>query len=201
VTCAPAARRVAIFVASTGAFVAFASRARRGTVSVGEERVFRAVNNLSPALRTPVWLVMQAGSLPAVPVVAAAVLRRHRPIAFALAVDGTAVWAFCKLVKRLVNRGRPADHLDDVVIRGAPQRGGGFPSGHAAVATTLTAIGRCALPSPASRIAWGIPALVCCARQYVGAHLPLDVVGGAALGLSAGTLANLALDMSRAVPA
>jgi membrane-associated phospholipid phosphatase len=28
---------------------------------------------------------------------------------------------------------------------------------------------------------------VCVARVYVGAHLPLDVVGGAALGLAAGT--------------
>jgi membrane-associated phospholipid phosphatase len=178
-----------------------ARRTKHGAVSAGEERVFHAVNNLSSAMHVPAWLVMQAGSLPAVPVVAAAALPRRRAIAIALAVDGTAVWAFCKLVKRLVNRGRPADHLDDVVIRGAAQRGGGFPSGHVAVATTLTTIGRCALPSPASHIAWGIPALVCCARQYVGAHLPLDVVGGAALGLSAGTLANLALDMSRAVPA
>jgi membrane-associated phospholipid phosphatase len=201
VTCAPAARRVAVFVASTGAFVMLARRAKRGTVSAAEERVFHAVNKLGPALRTPAWLVMQAGSLPAVPVVAAVAFPRRRAIAFALAVDGTAVWALCKVLKRLVTRGRPADHLDGVVIRGAPQRGGGFPSGHAAVATTLTTIGRRALPSPASHIAWGIPALVFCARQYVGAHLPLDVVGGAALGLSAGTLANLALDMSRAVPA
>jgi membrane-associated phospholipid phosphatase len=35
---------------------------------------------------------------------------------------------------------------------------------------------------------------VCAARQYVGAHLPLDVAGGAAFGLSAGTLANMAID-------
>ncbi len=193
-------RGVAVLVASSVAFVILACKAKRGTVSAGEERVFRAVNKLSPAMRTPAWLVMQAGSLPAVPVVAAVAFRRHRMIALALAVDGTVVWAFCKLVKRVVSRGRPADHLDDVVIRGAAQRGGGFPSGHAAVATTLAIIGRRALPSPASQIAWGVPAMVCCARQYVGAHLPLDVVGGVAFGLAAGTVANLAIDVSGGVP-
>jgi membrane-associated phospholipid phosphatase len=31
-------------------------------------------------------------------------------------------------------------------------------------------------------------------RQYVGAHLPLDVAGGAALGIAAGAITNLALD-------
>jgi undecaprenyl-diphosphatase len=35
--------------------------------------------------------------------------------------------------------------------------------------------------------------LVCLARVYVGAHLPLDVVGGAALGLAIGGLVRLVL--------
>jgi membrane-associated phospholipid phosphatase len=140
---------------------------------------------------------MQAGSLPAVAVVSAAALPRRRATAVALAVDGTAVWAMCKLIKRVVRRGRPADHLDDVSIHGAAQRGGGFPSGHAAVATTLAAVVSRVLPKPLARVAWGVAALVCGTRQYVGAHLPLDVVGGAALGLAAGGVANLALDAGR----
>ncbi len=163
-------------------------------MSAGEERVFRAVNTLSPALRNPAWVVMQAGSLPAVGVVSAVALPRHRAAALALAVDGTAVWALCKLIKRVVRRGRPADHLEDVAIHGAAQRGGGFPSGHAAVATTLAAVGGGLLPRPAATIAWGTAAVVCGTRQYVGAHLPLDVVGGAALGLAVGNVANLAVD-------
>jgi undecaprenyl-diphosphatase len=31
------------------------------------------------------------------------------------------------------------------------------------------------------------------ARMYVGAHLPLDVVGGSALGLAIGSAVNLAI--------
>lgn len=190
------APRISVFVASSAVFALLACRAARGTVSAGEERVFRAINTLSPTLRIPAWIVMQAGSLPAVPVVAAAALTRRRATAVGLAVDGTAVWALCKLVKRVVKRGRPSHHLDDVVIYGAVQRGGGFPSGHAAVATTLVVIGRRVLPRRAAQLAWGTAALVGGARQYVGAHLPLDVAGGAALGVSAGTLANLAIDVA-----
>jgi membrane-associated phospholipid phosphatase len=182
-----------VCVGSTVAFALFARWASLGTVSAGEERIFRAVNGLSPALHIPAWLVMQAGSLPAVPVIAALTLRRQHATTLALVLDGTAVWGLCKLVKHVVKRGRPVDHLDNVMTRGAAQRGGGFPSGHTAVATTLTAVGGHLLSQRAARVVWAIPILVGGARQYVGAHLPLDVVGGAALGLSAGTLANRVL--------
>ncbi|HYZ46455.1 MAG TPA: hypothetical protein VE712_02200 [Actinomycetota bacterium] len=33
--------------------------------------------------------------------------------------------------------------------------------------------------------------IVCIGRMYVGAHTPLDLIGGAALGASAGLVANL----------
>jgi undecaprenyl-diphosphatase len=170
--------------------------AARGTISATEERWFRAINNLSPALRAPVWLVMQAGSLAAVPVTAAVVSRRHKPTAVAMAIAGTGAWALSKLVKRVIKRGRPADRLEDVVIHGAAQSGSGFPSGHAAVAISLTAIGSRVLPKAAARIVWVVPFLVGAGRQYVGAHLPLDVAGGAAMGLSLGSLTNLALDVA-----
>jgi undecaprenyl-diphosphatase len=187
-------RQAAVLVGGSAAFFHLALRAQRGTVSAGEERVFRTINKLPAAMHAPVWVVMQAGSLSAVPVVAAAAFRKSRPAALALAIDGTAVWALCKIVKRVIKRGRPADCLDSVVVAGNVQRGHGFPSGHAAVATTLAAIGTRLLPGRAARIAWAVPVVVGAGRQYVGAHLPLDVAGGAALGLSAGAVTNLVLD-------
>src|SRR5918999_2569330 len=45
----------------------------------------------------------------------------------------------------------------------------------------------------ARRIAWAVAFAVCLSRLYVGAHLPLDVVGGAALGWAAGAFVHLLL--------
>ena len=186
------ARRVAA-LASPVAFVFLARRASLGTVSAPEQRIFRFVNKRRPVPQWLVWVVMQSGSLAAVPITAALALRKDRATALALAIDGTAVWALCKLIKRVVKRGRPAECLDDVVVIGKSQRGRGFPSGHAAVATTLTVVGARLLPRPASQLVWAVPVLVGAGRQVVGAHLPLDVVGGAALGVTAGSIANIAL--------
>jgi undecaprenyl-diphosphatase len=175
-------------------FLVLSLRAAHGTVSDDEERLFRAFNKMNRALRGPVWVVMQAGSLSAVPVTAAIAMRKSPRTAVALAIDGTAVWALSKVIKRVIKRGRPADCLDDVVVSGNAQRGHGFPSGHAAVATTLAMVGTRLLSRRAARVAWAVPVLVGVGRQFVGAHLPLDVAGGAALGATAGALTNLVLD-------
>jgi len=87
-------------------------------------------------------------------------------------------------VKRIVGRGRPATLLTDLRVRGRGPSGGGFPSGHAAVATALAA-SAFARSRPAARLSLtGLAAIVGVARVYVGAHLPLDVLGGAALGVT-----------------
>ena len=41
----------------------------------------------------------------------------------------------------------------------------------------------------------GLATFVSFARVYVGAHLPLDVAGGACLGVAIGSAVNLALGM------
>ena len=73
-------------------------------------------------------------------------------------------------------------------------------TGHAAVAVAL---GVGALPrlSPAGRvlILSAIP-LVGLTRIYVGAHLPLDVAGGVALGLAVEAAAGLVISRMRTPP-
>jgi undecaprenyl-diphosphatase len=187
-------RREWVAVAGTAGFVILARKAAEGTVVPFEERAFRTINRITSRIRVPVWAVMQGGSLAAVPVAAWATHKRSRSTATGVAVAGTAVWALSKVTKKVVRRGRPDDHLDRVMVRGATQRGLGFPSGHTAVATVLAAVAGRVLPTGKARLAWLGATVVGGTRQYVGAHLPLDVAGGAALGIAAGAITNLALD-------
>jgi membrane-associated phospholipid phosphatase len=156
-----------------------------------ERDVFRAVNDLPDALHPPVYGAMQAGSLAGAWVAAGgAWASGHSKLARALAAAGTGVWAGAKLVKWRVGRGRPARHVEDVRIRGNEQSGLGYPSGHAAVAFCLAAIAHAEIPPRVRPGVWALAATVGLARIYVGAHLPLDVVGGAALGLTVGAITS-----------
>jgi undecaprenyl-diphosphatase len=92
------------------------------------------------------------------------------------------------LVKEFVQRGRPQTLLPDVNILGEPARGLGYVSGHSAVAVALATVSSPYLGRRARRVAWILAGCVCLARMYVGAHLPFDVIGGAALGWAAGSL-------------
>jgi undecaprenyl-diphosphatase len=59
-----------------------------------------------------------------------------------------------------------------------------------AAATAALVVPR--LPPPWGALAGGWALAVGPLRTYVGAHLPLDVVGGAALGVAIGTAARIA---------
>ena len=163
-------------------------RAHSHDVSEGEERVFRTFNGAPDVLAPFLWPVMQMGSLAAVYVVAAEQYRREGPTeAIAFAATGTAVWSGIKLIKPVIGRGRPADHLERVRVRGHRQSGLGYPSGHAAVSLTIAL--SASMNARERRLAVLGAAVTAASRMYVGAHLPLDVVGGAAAGWLVGAMA------------
>lgn len=198
----PAARhrgaRLVVAVVVALATVGSVRSARGGEVGDCEERIFRWFNRRGDGVAGPLWMLMQAGSLGAVYALAGEAARRGRPKSAALvAVYGTGAWAGVKLVKPGVRRGRPADHLDDVVVRGERQRGLGYPSGHAAVAMTVGLMAPRAVgfdDRPEHHLAaLGLAAATGATRMYVGAHLPLDVVGGIAIGVGAGRLGTALL--------
>ena len=190
-TLRPPSPATALSAAAGVALVASARLARAGDVGRPESAVFRAVNRAPESLRAPVWVVMQSGSLAAVFVTGAALGRMGRTHAAAVAaVAGTAVWGGVKLIKPLVGRERPADLLPDVRVRGLVQSGLGYPSGHAAVATTLACVVLTPVLPTGRLVPLGVGGLVGGTRIYVGAHLPLDVVGGIAIGVLGGCVAG-----------
>lgn len=171
--------------AGAAAVLVTAMVARRHRVSPCEARTFRAVNGLPDSIYVPTWVVMQLGTLGAAPAAAGvAWLAGEGDLAVRLLAGGAGTWALSKLVKRVVRRPRPDVLLAGARCRGRQAAGLGYLSGHAGVAVAL---GGGVLPhlGPAGRtLALAAIPVVGLSRIYVGAHLPLDVAGGAALGLA-----------------
>jgi membrane-associated phospholipid phosphatase len=185
---------VLLLLVGSGVLVLAALPVDAGSVSEAEAAVFRVLNATTVLPFAVVWVVMQLGNVVVVPVSAgvAAALRRWW-LAGELLIAGLGAYVLAKVVKGLVTRGRPDAVLDDVVLRGAAAVGRGFVSGHAA---TLAALAAVAWPwlGRRGRVAVAVlVTVVCLTRVYVGAHLPLDVLGGAGLGLAVAGLVRLLL--------
>jgi membrane-associated phospholipid phosphatase len=193
---------VVLVVAGAVVLVASALLARRGTYH-WEGVIFQAINDLPGWFRPGLWLLNQYGTAVTIPVATgvALIFRRWR-MAAAMAISGAAVYWLAKVIKDYVERGRPAALLDGVVERETFfVRSLGYPSGHAAVAWAITIIVLAYLGRP-----WRIAAVVLAVavpliRMYVAAHLPLDLIGGAALGVTVASAANLVLGVPVRQPA
>lgn len=154
-----------------------------------ERSAFRVVNGVPGIPFALVWPIMQLGNVVVIPIAAVvALIARRLRLAAGLLVGGALAYVGAKAVKRFVTRGRPAALVSDVEIHGAAAHGLGFVSGHAAVVVALAVIAFPYLGRRGRWVAGALAAIVCLARVYVGAHLPLDVIGGAALGLAVGAL-------------
>jgi undecaprenyl-diphosphatase len=176
-----------------GVFALCAFVVRDGTVGDLETRVFRGINelpdSLSPAMRGAQLLgVLVVGPLVAV---GALVLRRPRlALAALLVTAGKLVTE--RLVWELVQRSRPGTSIPGAVVRGdTPAAGISFVSGHVMLTTALAWVVTPYLRGPWRAVPWAIAGVVAFARVYLGAHAPLDVLGGIALGVTLGGVANL----------
>lgn len=168
--------------------------ARSGTYQL-EIVVFSAVNSLPGDFRRFLWVLNQYGTAVTIPVATAvALLFRRWMLAASLAISGVGVYLLAKVIKEYVGRGRPGALVEGVVARESFAQGSlGYPSGHAAVAWAITLI-----LLPRVRRPWQIAAIAMAivvpfVRMYVAAHLPLDLIGGAALGATVASAANLLL--------
>ena len=159
-----------------------------------EVELFRAVNTLPALLFIPIWTLMQFGQLLAVPAtMIAALLTRRIRLAVDLGSAGVAAYVLAKVVKEAIPRARPGELIENLILRSAPGVGNGYVAGHAATAVALATVASPYLGKRSRIIAWIIAGVVCLGRIYVGAHLPLDVAGGAALGWAIGSLVHTIL--------
>jgi len=175
-----------------------AALASASTVSRLEVQVFRWLNQGPDIFGRPVWFMMQLGSVVGgllAAVVLLAVTRQPRG-ALAGAIAVVAAWLAAKVIKALVDRGRPADYLADVHTRFEPLGyGQGYPSGHTAVAFALATVIAGSLRGWWRGVPFVVATVVAFGRVYFGAHFPLDVVGGAAIGVAIGALTRQALHL------
>jgi membrane-associated phospholipid phosphatase len=173
--------------------VGTAVEARRGHPD-WERRIYRSINDAPDELAPVAWLPMQAGSLSAPFVLAGWSYWRTRDLdpAVAYAASGFATWLAAKGVKMVIGRGRPHDHDPTTNLRLATRTDGslGYVSGHAAVASTIATVMGSGRPTSIAAVLQASALFVGITRIYAGAHLPLDVVGGAALGILVGEATN-----------
>jgi undecaprenyl-diphosphatase len=191
-------RDVVVLVASLAVFAVCAVIAADGRVGPIERALFHAVNGLPDWLYQPMLLFQYLGvlAMPLVVALGALVFRRWR-LAAALVLVVPLKLATERLVKLLVQRERPGTTVGDAVLRGVHPAGLSFVSGHAIITFAIAGLLALVLPRRWAVVAFVLATLNAVARVYLGAHNPLDVVGGAAVGLAIAATLDLVLDVAR----
>ena len=174
--------------------------ASNGKVAGWEQAIFHGINGLPDWLRPAMWVFQLAGLLlvPLVVAVGALAFRRYRLAIALLAFIPLKLLIEKGVVKNLVERERPATticHLDLSCghFRDVPLESLSFVSGHAIISWGVATLLYPYLPGRWRWLPFLIATLNAIARVYLGAHNPLDVIGGAGIGVALGGLLTMAI--------
>jgi undecaprenyl-diphosphatase len=187
-----------VIVASLTVFAICAVVVADGQVGPVERAAFHAINGLPAWLYQPMLLFQYLGvlAMPLIVAVGALAFRRWR-LAAALVLVVPLKLALERVVKLLVQRERPGTTVPDAILRGVHPAGLSFVSGHAIITFAIAGLLALVLPRRWAVLAFVLASLNAVARVYLGAHNPLDVVGGAAIGLAIAAAFDLVLDVAR----
>lgn len=170
-------------VAAAGIFVLSVILSRPENISYAELSLFNYFYELPKLFFWPLLVITQLGSMIVLLVIAAAFLIRKRfHIGLRLLLTGSLAYLLSGVAKDLWGRGRPFDLLDNITSLDLVVRGSGFPSGHVALATALALTLGHYLPKKYYWLVFFIIGGVSLSRIYLGVHLPLDLLGGFAIG-------------------
>jgi membrane-associated phospholipid phosphatase len=167
-----------------------------GTVGDVERSAFHAINDLPGWLYPLLWPFQQFGNLLVALVIGIVVALALRQWWVAVAVAAAVVLKLLgeQAVKEVVQRSRPGSTIGEVTMRGdVSAHGLSFVSGHAVIVTAVAGLLTPILPRAWRWVPWAIVVLNGITRIYVGAHNPLDIVGGIGLGLVIAGLLNAVL--------
>jgi membrane-associated phospholipid phosphatase len=176
--------------------------ARDGTVGSAERSVFHAINDLPEWLYPILWPWQQFGNVLIALVVGVGIALALRQRWVAVAMFGAVVLKLLgeRVVKEIVQRSRPGTSIGDITRRGdVSLHGLSFVSGHAVIVTAVAGLLAPILPGRWKYVPWVFVVLNGITRIYVGAHNPLDVVGGVGVGLVIAGLLNALLVGSGAI--
>jgi undecaprenyl-diphosphatase len=191
-------RDLVVLATSLAVFAGCALLVADGRVGSVERGAFHAVNGLPEGLYGPMLLFQYLGvlAMPLVVAVGALAFRRWR-LAAALVLVVPLKLALERVVKLLVQRERPGTTVADAILRGVHPAGLSFVSGHAIITFAIAGLLALVLPRRWGIVAFGLATCNAVARVYLGAHNPLDVVGGAAIGLAIAAGLDLVFDVAR----
>jgi membrane-associated phospholipid phosphatase len=160
--------------------------ARKHQLSGFQLHIFRDLNNLPNAFKYPALILTEglgAGYPIAICVVIAALYKRYK-LAWRYFVAAGTTGVVMLIAKHIAKEPRPAALLHNHLHIRAVETGlTSYPSGHAAIATSLALTTWLILPKKWRWISVLWILVVAVSRIYVGDHTPDDIAGGFAIAL------------------
>jgi membrane-associated phospholipid phosphatase/predicted MFS family arabinose efflux permease len=167
-----------------------------------DEELFRAINGLGPGPEM-LWTALDPHTRNYIALivlaVAAAALSRSRAVlnVFARVMTSALVaWGVLEAVYAVYDRNRPEETIEagEISLHGHSWAHlNSFPSGHMAITAALAIATTLAFPRLRKTL-WIYVAAVAFTRVLFGAHFPIDVLAGTALGTASALLVAVAFD-------
>lgn len=154
---------------------------------------FAAIFSAPNPLLRPIPLLLVAVVLASWVVLTAATTSWRLEIVRSLVVGLILSELLAQVMKQLAGQPRPLAVIPGLDAHGYPTspHGNAYPSAHTALVVAAVSALWPWMGWPQRTVGLAFAVLVACNRVYIGAHWPIDVLGGAAIGLLSGTVAWL----------